>query len=181
MLRCTLPLFVLLLGVVTLVGCAPKTTGSSSDDLDPQRSVKYILKSEPADPKTPTEVKETVTEPTLLAIAGRIDAGDIEPFQDGIATFVLSQLPDSSHAGGDANHADNCPFCKRKLKNAPKAVVQFVDSGGEVLPIDARKLFGLAKGDVVVVQGTASIWSRSTRFRSTQTESTFAKLSGCDS
>ena len=146
--RCILPLFVLWLGVVTLAGCAP------TDELDPHR-VKYVLKSEPPDPKTPTEVKELVTEPTSLAIAGRIDAGDIEPFQDGIATFVLSQLPDSAHAGGDPTHADNCPFCKRKLKNAPKAVVQFVDSSGDVLPIDARKLFGLSKGDVVVVQGTA--------------------------
>ena len=104
---------------------------------------------------TPTEIKETVTEPTSLKVAGRIDAGEIEPFQKGIASFVISQLPDDSHAGGDPNHADNCPFCKRKLKNAPKAVVQFLDADGKVLQVDARELLGVAKGDVVVVQGTA--------------------------
>ncbi len=113
-----------------------------------------MLKAAPGDaPLTPTVVKETVTSPTVLSLAGRIDAGDTEPFQAGLATFVLSELPE--HGGDDPNHADNCPFCKRKLANAPKAVVQFLGDDGEVLAVDARELFGVAKGDSVVVQGTA--------------------------
>ena len=40
--------------------------------------------------------------------------------------------------------------------NAPKAVVRVLDESGEVLAVDARKLLGIAKGDVVVVRGTAS-------------------------
>ena len=47
-------------------------------------------------------------------------------------------------------------FCKRKLKNAPKAVVRIVDDSGSVLPVDARQLLGVSKGDVVVVQGLAT-------------------------
>lgn len=151
---CKVSSFIVLLCIAASAGCQSSTTSTKSSDGDSQ-GTKYVLTSEPKDAKTPTEVKESVVEPTKLAIAGRIDAGDLEPFQEGAATFILSQLPDAAHAGGDANHADNCPFCKRKLRSAPKAVVQFVDASGSVLPIDARKLLGVAKGDVVVVQGTA--------------------------
>ena len=146
---------VLTLLLIAAVGC--NTDQASTGTGTPQPvGVEYILESEPADPRTPTDVKESVSEPTLISVAGRIDAGEIEPFQDGVAMFMMSQLPDESHAGGDPDHADNCPFCKRKLKNAPKAVVRILDDGGEVMPVDARRLLGVAKGDVVVVTGLAT-------------------------
>ena len=141
-----------LLGAVAL-GCdlrqAPTPpTGPSLD------GGKYILNSEPADPQTPTEIKNSITEGTSIAVAGKIDAGDIEPFQDGVAAFMISQLPDASHGGAD--HADDCPFCARKLRNAPKAVVRLLDENGELIQADARQLLGVSKGDVVVVQGLAT-------------------------
>ncbi|MCG8650382.1 MAG: hypothetical protein MI861_11155, partial [Pirellulales bacterium] len=140
---------------IAALGCDTKQAATNSGS--PQSGGgKYVLKSEPADPQTPTDIKESVTKPTLIAVAGRIDAGDIEPFQDGVASFMISQLPDASHAEGDPEHADNCPFCKRKLKNAPKVVVRILDDGGKVMPVDARQLLGVAKGDVVVVQGMAT-------------------------
>ena len=37
---------------------------------------------------------------------------------------------------------------------APKAVIQFVDASGAVLPYGAQQLFGLKKNDVVTVRGT---------------------------
>ena len=136
-------------------GCGTKELVTSSGKL-PAGGGKYILATEPSDPQTPTEVKESVTEPTLVAITGRIDAGDVEPFQDGVASFLISQLPEGDHAEGDPDPADNCPFCKRKLTNAPKAVVRILDDSGEVMTVDARKLLGIAKGDVVVVRGSAT-------------------------
>jgi len=137
------------------VGCDTKESLTNSGGI-PSEGGKYILTTEPADPQTPTEIKESVTEPTLVAITGRIDAGDVEPFQDGVASFLISQLPEGDHAEGDPDHADNCPFCKRKLKNAPKAVVRILDDSGEVMTVDARQLLGIAKGDVVVVRGSAT-------------------------
>ena len=68
---------------------------------------------------------------------------------------MLSQLPDEGHGADDPDHADNCPFCKRKLKNAPKAIVEFADANGKLLKLDAQQLFNIAKGDAVIVQGTA--------------------------
>ncbi|MDA7874157.1 hypothetical protein N9B17_03225 [Rhodopirellula sp.] len=116
----------------------------------------YILETEPAGALSPTDIKESGTQTALMVLAGRIDAGDMEPFQTGAASFIVSQLPDQSHAGGNPTHVDNCPFCKRKLKNAPKAVVRILDDSGSVLPVDARQLLGVSKGDVVVVQGLAT-------------------------
>lgn len=140
---------------IAVSGCDTKKSVQTPETLT-SGGQKYMLASEPADPLTPTEVKESVTEPATVAIAGRVDAGDVEPFRDGVASFLISQLPDGDHAGGDPDHADNCPFCKRKLKNAPKAVVRFLDDSGQVMPVDARKLLGIAKGDVVVVRGSAT-------------------------
>jgi len=108
------------------------------------------------DVKTPTDVKELEGETVQTVVAGRIDAGDLDPFQPGELSFVISQLPDADHAAGDPDHADNCPFCKRKLKNAPKAIVQFLGDDGSVLGGDARQTLGLEQGDVVYVTGMAT-------------------------
>ena len=139
--------------VVATTGCESKQADS---DPSPSTNSQYILTSEPADAKTPTDIKESVTQPTLISLAGRIEAGDVEPFQAGLASFMISQLPDATHAGGDPEHAENCPFCKRKLKNAPKAVVRFLNDTGEVLAVDSRELLGVSKGDIVVVRGVAT-------------------------
>ena len=135
---------------IVLAGCGPTNAPPTSAKADSQ----LLLPAEPAGAITPTEAMESHTEAKPIVLAGRIDAGDFDPFESGQATFMLSELPDAAHAGDDPDHADNCPFCKRKLEKAPKAVVKIVDSAGEVMPVDARDLLGIAKGDVVVVRGS---------------------------
>jgi hypothetical protein len=112
--------------------------------------------------QSPTDIKETADLPPDAAlpdgpvlIVGRIDAGDFEAFSDGEATFILSQLPKEGHGEDDPDHADNCPFCKRTLQNAPKVLVRFLDDRGDVIPVRADELFSIAENDVVVVQGDA--------------------------
>jgi hypothetical protein len=78
----------------------------------------------------------------------------MEPWDTGKASFLIAELPDEGH--GEGHDADNCPFCKRKAAKAPTAIVQFVDAAGQVIPIDARKLFGVDKKDVVVIRGQAT-------------------------
>ncbi len=115
-----------------------------------------VLEEKPqGDVVSPTEVMELKGKPTSAVLAGRVDAGDIDPFQSGQIAFMVSQLPDEGHASDDPDHADNCPFCKRKLENAPKAIVQFRGDSGEVLQGDPRAKLGLAKGDIVYVTGTS--------------------------
>jgi len=88
-------------------------------------------------------------------VVGRIFAGDFEPWENGQASFLISELPEQGH--GAEHDADNCPFCKRKAAQAPKAMVRFSDDAGRTLAIDARKLFDLKTQDVVVVRGTATV------------------------
>ncbi|MFG0263450.1 MAG: hypothetical protein ACF788_13745 [Novipirellula sp. JB048] len=163
--------------ILSLAGCGAPSTSTSDAG-----GAAFLLSTEPAGALTPTEFKEAVTaadagEPasedmadiaaadtpaadiaaaaTPVVLAGRIDAGDLDPFEKGKATFILSELPDAEHAEGDPDHANNCPFCKRKLKNAPKVVVRFVDPAGELIAQDAQAMLGVKKGDAVVVKGVA--------------------------
>ncbi|MCX7402208.1 MAG: hypothetical protein NTY87_03690 [Planctomycetia bacterium] len=88
-----------------------------------------------------------------IVIAGRIGARGIEPFLDKKASFVLIEIPADDHAAKPGHKDDDCPFCKKRNANSPMAAVQFLDKNGSVVPIDARTLFGLAKGRDVVVSG----------------------------
>ncbi|WP_149753003.1 hypothetical protein [Rubripirellula obstinata] len=154
-------MLVVLIAVTSLAGCSsePSLTAEQTKLRD------QFLSSQPIEGKvqTPTDIKETADLPPdqippdePVVIAGRIDAGDFEPFSKGEATFVMSQLPDEGHGEDDPDHADNCPFCKRTLQNAPKVLVRFQGSDGEIIPTGADELFGLAKDDVVVVKGDAT-------------------------
>jgi hypothetical protein len=151
----------LVLSAVFAIGC--KTEPAISPEFAQLRDQFWSTAPLDGDVQTPTDIKETADLPPdqlppdqPVLIAGRIDAGDFQAFSEGEATFVMSQLPDESHGADDPEHADNCPFCKRKLKNAPKVLVRFQDASGDVIPVSAEKLFGLAKNDIVVVQGDAT-------------------------
>lgn len=121
---------------------------------------RLVMADEPVDPLTPTAAKETLLSkdapkgPQAIVIAGRIGAKGMEPFLENKASFVLQEIPADDHAGKAGHDADNCPFCKKRSANAPMVAVQFVGEDGKVLPLDARKLFGIKKGQDVVVRGS---------------------------
>ena len=139
-----------LTAAASFVGCDQAANDQRSASVDSR----FILPSEPDGAVTPTEAMASHSDPKPIVLVGRIDAGDFDPFEPGQASFMLSELPDTDHAGGDPDHADNCPFCKRKLEKAPKAVIKILAPSGDVMPVDARELLGIAKGDIVVVRGT---------------------------
>lgn len=104
-----------------------------------------------------TEVKDSESLPEVVLVSGRIDSGaDAEVFQPGQMTFMMSQMPDASHADGDPDHADNCPFCAMSVARAPKVIVNFTDSSGAVRSGDPRTALGVKKGDAVLVEGKAT-------------------------
>lgn len=142
-------------GVVDNPPARVDATASSNKAISAKLSA-LILDSIPeGDVHSPTDVKDAEGEAVEGVFAGRIDAGDIDPFQPGQTSFMLSQLPDEGHSD-DPEHADNCPFCARKLKNAPKAMVTFLGDDGTAIAGDAQQDLGLKKGDVVMVVGSAS-------------------------
>lgn len=141
----------LLAGLPCLVGC------STEDPLLLSLREQFVLRSEPADPTTIADAKASVSESPNVEFVGRIAADEFEAFTPGKATFVVTEILPGEEGHGGKDHADNCPFCKRKAADAPRAAVQFVDAEGETLAVDARKLFGLETGDTVVVRGTGKL------------------------
>ncbi len=93
-------------------------------------------------------------EPKAIVIAGRIGGKGTEPFLEGKASFSLLEIPADDHASKPGHDADSCPFCKKRQANATMAAVQFLGADGKPLPVDARKLFGIEKGQDVVIRGT---------------------------
>jgi len=115
---------------------------------------RLVLPAEPEGAVTPTAAKEKLTkDPQPIVLAGRVGARGMEPFLDNKASFVLVEIPADDHAKKPGHDNDNCPFCKKRQANAPMIAVQFVGADGTVIPVDARKLFGIQKGSEVVVRG----------------------------
>ena len=129
---------------------------AASIDIDNVRT-SLMLKNEPAGAMTPTAAKAAVAKaPKQLVIAGRIAGSKgMDPFVKGKASFAMLQLPDD-HGSQPGHNADDCPFCKKRLANAPMVAVQFVGADNKELPIDARDLFGVKDGEEVVIRGIAS-------------------------
>ena len=122
---------------------------------------RLVVAQEPAEAFTPTAAKEKLTAgaqaptPQTISVAGRIGARGMEPFLDNKASFVMLEIPADDHAAKPGHNSDDCPFCKKRSAGAPMVAVQFLGSDGKVLPLDARKLFGVQKGQDVVVTGKA--------------------------
>ena len=148
----------IIVGGLSAAVVAAGQTASAQTDAAAVRA-KLVLPQEPVDPLTPTAAKETLLSkdapkgPQAIVIAGRIGAKGMEPFLENKASFVLQETPADDHAGKAGHDADNCPFCKKRSANAPMVAVQFVGADGKVIPLDARKLFGVQKGQEVVVSG----------------------------
>jgi hypothetical protein len=114
-----------------------------------------LLAEEPAGALTLAEAKaKLTTTPQPVVIAGRIGARGMDPFLEGKASFSLLEIPTDDHASKPGHNADDCPFCKKRNANSPMAAVQFLAADGKPIPVDARKLFGVAKGSDVVIRGT---------------------------
>jgi hypothetical protein len=136
---------------VTAASQAASQTGGGDQEPAPQGASPPAVADplQPADPIQPAGTLQDVW------VVGRIFAGDFDPWEQGRASFLISELPEEGH--GEGHDADNCPFCKRKAAQAPKAMVRFADEKGQTVGIDARELFGLKTGDVVAVRGSAKV------------------------
>lgn len=148
-----------LAATVTIFAAFCRAYGLEAVDSDAIRK-NVVLAAEPAGAVTPAAAKAALLKapantPQQIVVAGRLGARGMEPFLDNKASFVLVEIPADDHAKKPGHDADNCPFCKKKQANSPMVAVQFLGADGKVIPIDSRKLFGVAKGSDVVVKGTA--------------------------
>ncbi len=149
-----------LLLVVASVGC-----GDSPSGLDQSLALEraaYLLETEPTGVVGVLEVRDQIDEQAEIAVIGRV-GGVAQPWHNGKAAFIISDpsveavVDDHAHTGPCG---DGCAFCARsKAETATLklALVEVVDEQGQVVPHDARQLFGLESGQLVVVQGRARI------------------------
>lgn len=140
------------------LSCALPGCGSSST-ADPRTLAwreKLLLEAEPAAAVSLVEAQDLAkaTARVPIVVMGKIGGTELDPFEAGKAIFLLTELDSHGHAPGEA---DNCPFCKRRADKAPMAIVEFVDERRQTLPVDARDLLGVAKGQVVTIVGEAQL------------------------
>lgn len=141
------------LAMLLLPGCAE----SGGAPVAPPERQKFIAAAEPQGATTIAKAKAAVANKSgEVVLVGQILAGQFDPFHQGKASFVLTELPEGGHAHKGHDHKD-CPFCKRRAAKAPKVVVQCKDAAGKLIPIDARQLLGVAKDQVIVVRGKGKI------------------------
>ncbi|WP_231602640.1 hypothetical protein [Neorhodopirellula pilleata] len=149
--------FTLLASALMMIAGCETATQEASVPTEAAVSSEYLLAERPAEVSSLSDAAESLGGETKpMTLIGKIDAGDFPAFEADSATFMLSELPADGHGADDPEHEDNCPFCKRRAANAPKAIVQIVDGEGNVIPTDARQLIGLNQGDKIIAVGEAS-------------------------
>lgn len=151
----------LFLAAIGLIGCQ-----RGEDPALLQQRQKLVLAAEPAGAVGIVQARQVATDqPQPLVVVGRVGGGARGTWDEGRAAFLVADpsatAEQLAHAHG-SDH-DNCPFCKEhhheEGESHPQvtALVQFVDSAGQVLPIDARRLLALQENQLVVVQGKGHI------------------------
>ena len=121
---------------------------------------RLVLVDEPAGATSIADSRDKIEAEQDVVIVGKIGAGEFQPWADGQAAFLMSEVPaDNTHASSPGHDPATCPFCRRRAEKAASvtALVQFRDEKGELLPIDARELLGVSQDQVVVVRGKGHV------------------------
>jgi hypothetical protein len=148
--------YAMLLGI-SVAGVAAGIVGCGSSESTQFAAVRKVvlLTEKPSELQSFAEAKEHVADNPSVTIRGKIAAGDFDPFEANKSIFTITEIPAESHEGEPGHDADNCPFCKRRAKDAPMALVRVSDEQGNLFPFSAANILGLRKDQVVIVQGKA--------------------------
>jgi hypothetical protein len=145
--------WLVLLVAATLVVAATAAVDAEVDTAAVRASL--VLADEPAGGVSLAEARKQLgLNPKPIVVVGRIGGKGMEPFLEGKASFSLLEIPPDDHADKPGHNAADCPFCKKRQANATMAAVQFLAADGKPVPVDARELLGVAKGQDVVIRGS---------------------------
>ena len=119
----------------------------------------FLLDNEPQGATGVLDLRESLSaEATDVVLVGQI-GGVVDPWSPGQASFVIAD-PIATIDGEGHGESCDCPFCRKSTDESEGlALVQFLDQDGEVCAHDARKVFGVAKDQMVVVEGRAELTS----------------------
>lgn len=143
-------------------GCQRGDASYFNDEQFAEWRARYLLGEEPAGAQGVLDVGETLKSPSEVVLVGQIGGVQAQsPWSEGQASFmivdpsVMAEIEGHDHA-----HCQDsgCAFCAKTEDNIQSlALVQFLDDSGQVLRVDARRLFDLKEKQTVVVRGRASV------------------------
>lgn len=140
------------IGLVCLAGCGELTKPAI------QAWQKQYLSSSPLDAAerieaiTAQEAFQSPEHEGQVAIIGQI-GGSSDCFDQSMAAFLMIDVDKDGHASTPGHDPDECAFCKRRRADAPTALVQFLDDKQQPIAMSAKEIFGLQKGQTVLVEG----------------------------
>ena len=154
-------LFVALLSAAAIVGCGETVDREAlalRQKLELLRQ-KLELSSEPDGATSVSKIRKLLMESdadteTEVVLRGRIWAGEMPPWEDGKAAFVLTDA--TGHDGDDDHDPHTCPYCSRDIDDYI-AAIRFHSDDGAVTPIDSRELFDVKEKQMVIVKGRGSM------------------------
>ena len=139
--------------LVAFSGCGGAPATESAANVD---GAQFLLNEEPDGAVGVIAARESAEDGAPLVLVGRV-GGSATPWIDGRAAFMLvdasmAVVNDSEEMVDGALCTEGC--CADELKECT-TLVKVVDAGGQVVPVDSRKLLGLKESDMVVVEGAA--------------------------
>lgn len=152
-------LTILFASIVTaaLFGCGDTATPATSSGQLTTVSIdasKYALAEEPEGAIGVIAARESAKDGESIVVVGRI-GGASNPWIEGRAAFVLLDASMMLVANGtDSAQGEIClDDCCAQERAASTTLVKVVDSSGQVLAVDARKLLNVTENDMIVVHG----------------------------
>jgi hypothetical protein len=155
-------------GVVDVMSARQLLTGSTqgADAIGPPEATGT---ADADSEHSPVPASSESATPQTVVVVGRIggipnpwlQARPDYPWMAGQAEFVIAdaeaaaEIADHGHAHDDPDH--DCPFCAEAANSDVLAVVRFKDPAGQMIPIDAKRLFDLKGEETVVVRGKAEM------------------------
>lgn len=141
----------LLTPLVLFSGCAKKV-----DEVLIGHRKALMKNSAPEEFTSIESAQQNIKQSASITIEGRADLKEMDSHKPRAMFLVREVLEDDGH-GGSGHDPSSCPFCKRRLAAAPKAVVVFLDDQGDVIPYDVESLFSIEHGDVVIIEGEGKL------------------------
>ena len=148
--------------VLVYFGCQESVVRYDPEKLAAARK-QFLLEEEPEGVEGVLDVQENYQSPREVVLVGQI-GGVANPWTPGKAAFILADpiaLLEIKGSATDHVCSDpGCKFCAKQKVDQLKeglAAIEFQDDQGQVLPMDARNLFGVAEKQVVVVRGEAHV------------------------
>jgi len=143
--------FLLLGGILICSGC----NAGLNDEFAALRE-KLLVGTEPTGAVPVSELKSQhiageLQAGTSVVIRARINAGEMSPWTQGQAAFIVTDA--TGHDGSEDHDPHECPFCSRDIRDH-MAIVRCTKDDGQLIPTDAREVLGVAEGELLVVQGT---------------------------